>query len=245
MGSVNAEPIYTASGFTNQGGVDFNGVYRWADSQPFPGFFATATKAGYYRNGAPPEDLDSANRVYLSPGTTLLLGAADGYDAAWDDLFVSGSSYYFYGYTRTRFATNWTALIYGTGPGTNPAPGVVSNSWAWNFRRGGEWDAGGWVVGDADYALDYRRAVTTGYASVSVSISGTGFDGASTAATVTASASNTPVAYQFAAVTNMIASGALTNGDSITFLCLKFLNVNFILYTTYLLLLGAYKLVIA
>lgn len=211
MGSVNAEDVYTATNFPATNGISFNGVYRWIDPMPFDGIMgANQTRGGFYLGGVVPTNwFDSLAAVYLYPGSPwALLGSSDG--LVWEALALSGSRDNFSRYWRQ--STNWYA-------GTNAIAGTLTRGLAWNFRQGGAWTESGWLVSGADYVLDYRRAVTTGYASVTVQIAGTTFGGAPTTATVTVSGSNTPVSARFAGVTNMAASGSLTNGDSIALVC--------------------------
>ena len=139
--------------------------------------------------------------------------------------------FYFDGFARASSETNWFAWVYGDGKSTNPVTGTISNSIAWNYRAGGSWTdphknpiACQWWIDDGQYVLMYKRAQTSAYESLSIGINGTAFNSQDngavgysvTSATVSISTPSASVPVWFAGVTNMTATGIMSDGDSVT-----------------------------
>ena len=241
LGSVNAEPYYSASNFPVTNGVDFAGSYYWLDPARVVSFDEEEWFPGAWIK-------DRVGPVFYAPGEWDYLAEAERCmfyrDATRDYLVTCDLDYYwpwwpaypdeFYGYTRRRNSTNWFPYTGGT-IGASNVPGVITEGLAWNYRRGSGWveipvwpnyisaPGDAWMIQDAGVALRYSRTNAVYSTNVTVSIYGRAFPDVSTniatvetSATVSVSGALTAVPTRFAGVTNMTAAGDLAAGDSIT-----------------------------
>lgn len=241
LGSVNAEPYYSASNFPVTNGIDFAGSYYWLDPARVVSFDEEEWFPGAWIK-------DRAGPVWFAPGEWDDLAEVGRCmftrDATRDYLVTCDLDYYwpwwpaypdeFYGYTRRRNSTNWFPYTGGT-IGSSNVPGGITEGLAWNYRRGPSWveipvwpnyiaaPGDSWFIDQAAVALRYSRTNAVYSTNVSVSIYGRAFPDTiatlgtvETSTTVAVSGALTAVPVKFAGVTNITATGDLAAGDAIT-----------------------------
>lgn len=246
LGSANRETAYLAAGFPLTNGMNLNGLYQWAEPNPWnDGWFEGETLAGFYKGKVTPfvdpdpPYYDRTNVAFFDPNPAqrLLVGSPSSYDLAWYYLF-NGYTAYIDGFGLSRYATNWTEWANGSGATTNRVSGRVVETNAWNFRRGGSWSkndyvypdyapalASTWSVTNAGCVLRYTRATNTlTWDPVTVTVAGQVFNSQtngpmgfySTTDVVSVTGQVTVVSPWFSGVSNMIVQGSGQTGDAIT-----------------------------